>query len=279
MGAPLAFTVPLFVPANRPERFAKAADAGADAVILDLEDAVAAPAKDAARAALRADFASVPVLVRVNGLGTPWHAADMAALAGGGFAAVMVPKAEAGEAFAALCAAAPVPVIALVETARGLADARRIAQTAHVARLAFGSIDFCADFGCAHGREALLAARSELVLASRLAGLPPPIDGVTTAIDNAEAIAGDARHARDLGFGGKLAIHPRQIAAIRAGFAPDEAEIAWARKVLASGDGAAAIDGAMVDEPVRIRARAILGRLGKASPGPAPHMLSEGRLP
>lgn len=279
MGAPLAFTVPLFVPANRPERFAKAADAGADAAILDLEDAVAADAKDAARAALRADFATVPVLVRVNGLGTPWHAADMAALAGRAFAAVMVPKAEAGEAFTALCAAAPIPVVALVETARGLADARRIAQTAHVARLAFGSIDFCADLGCAHGRDALLAARSEVVLASRLAGLVPPIDGVTTAIDDADAVCGDARHARDLGFGGKLAIHPRQITSIRAGFAPDAAEIAWARKVLASGDGAAAVDGAMVDEPVRIRARVILGRTAEPLASVVPPPSQERRQP
>jgi len=279
MGAPLDFTVPLFVPADRPDRFAKAADAGADAVILDLEDAVATDAKDAARAALRSDFASVPLLVRVNGLGTPWHAADMAALAGRAFAAVMVPKAEAGEAFAALCAASPVPVIALVETARGLAGARLIAQTAHVARLAFGSIDFCADLGCAHVREALLAARSELVLASRLAGLVPPIDGVTTAIDDADVICGDARHARDLGFGGKLAIHPRQIAAIRAGFTPDEAEIAWARKVVGSADGAAAIDGAMVDEPVRIRARAILGRTAEPLAGVAPPTSHERRQP
>ena len=272
----LDFAVPLFVPADRPERFEKAAAAGADAVILDLEDAVAADAKDAARAALRSGFASVPVLVRVNGLGTPWHVADMAALAGHAFSAVMVPKAEAGEAFEALCKASSAPVVALVESARGLADARRIAGTANVARIAFGSIDFCADLGCAHIRDALQAARCELVLASRLAGLVAPIDGVTTAIDDADAISGDARHARDLGFGGKLAIHPRQIAPIRAGFAPDDAEVAWARKVLASGDGAAAVDGAMVDEPVRLRARAILGRLVE-QPGAASQSFSKGR--
>lgn len=269
-GAPLNFTVALFVPANRPERFVKAAAAGADAVILDLEDAVAPASKDEARAALRADFASAPVLVRINGLGTSWHAADVAALPGRNFAAVMVPKAEAGAPFAAFCAACPIPVIALVETARGLADARLISRTTNVARLAFGSVDFCADIGCAHVRDALLAARSELVLASRLAGLAPPIDGVTTAIDDVPSIAADARHARDLGFGGKLAIHPRQISTIRAGFAPDDAEIAWARKILASGDGAIAVDGAMVDEPVRIRARAVLDRLNEANGAPAP---------
>lgn len=254
--------VPLFVPANRPKRFEKAAVAGADAVILDLEDAVAADAKDGARAALRGGFTPLPLLVRVNGLGTPWHEADMAALAGKGFAAVIVPKAESSEAFAGLCATSPVPVIALIESARGLADARRIAANPNVARLAFGSIDFCADLSCAHSREALFAARSELVLASRLAGLAAPVDGVTTAIDDIELIADDTRHACALGFGGKLCIHPRQIEAIRTGFAPDAAEIAWARRVLASGDGATAVDGAMVDEPVRIRARAVLKRAG-----------------
>lgn len=250
----------LFVPGDRPERFAKAARSGADAVIIDLEDAVASERKDSARAALRGDFGCRPILVRVNGIGTPWHAADMAALAGHGFAAVIVPKAEASLAFGALCEASALPVIALIEGARGLADARRIASTRNVVRIAFGSVDFCADLGCAHSREALLAARGELVLASRLAGLPAPIDGVTTIIDDATLIANDARHARALGFGGKLCIHPRQIDAIHAGFAPSEAEIAWARKVLASGDGAVAVDNAMVDEPVRVRARDTLAR-------------------
>ncbi|QEL27324.1 CoA ester lyase (plasmid) [Bosea sp. F3-2] len=262
MSASLDFLVPIFVPGNRPDRFEKAAAAGADAIIVDLEDAVAAEAKDEARAALRCGFSSLPILVRVNGVGTPWHEADMAALPGNGLAAVVVPKAEGGEGFAVLCEASPVPVVALIESARGLADARRIAAMRNVVRIAFGSIDFCADLGCAHSREALLAARNELVLASRLAGLVAPIDGVTTALNDAALISNDARHARDMGFGGKLCVHPRQIDAIRSGFAPDEAEIAWARKVLASGDGAAAVDGGMVDEPVRIRARAILKRAG-----------------
>lgn len=262
MSRPLDFLAPLFVPANRPERFEKAAASAADAIILDLEDAVAIDAKDAVRSALRDDFTDKPILVRINGIGTPWRTADMAAIDGRRFAAVIVPKAEAGSAFSALCTSSPVPVIALIESAVGIAEARRIATTDKVARLAFGSIDYCADLGCAHSREALLLARSELVLASRLGGLPAPIDGVTTAIDDAALISDDARHARELGFGGKLCIHPRQVEAIRAGFAPSEAEIAWARRVLASGDGAAAVDGAMVDEPVRIRARAILKRAG-----------------
>src|SRR5690606_29273488 len=135
------------------------------------------------RATLRGRFTSLPILVRINGIGTPWHEADIAALSGYDFAAVVVPKAEATGAFAALCETSPLPVVALVENARGLADARLIATTGNVVRLAFGSIDFCADLGCAHVREALLAARSEIVHASRLAGLPAPIDGITTAIN------------------------------------------------------------------------------------------------
>ena len=226
-------------------------------------------AKEAARAALRADFSPLPVLVRINSVGTPWYRDDLAAARSLPFAAILLPKAELGPALPPASAgigAAPLPIIALIETARGLADARQIAAHPDVSRLAFGSIDYCADLGLAHTREALLAARSELVLAARLAGQIPPLDGVTTAIDDAALITDDARNARDLGFGGKLAIHPRQIAALLAGFRPDAAEIAWARKILASGDGAAAVDGSMVDEPVRLRARSILSR--SASPTP-----------
>ncbi|SDN41714.1 CoA ester lyase [Ensifer sp. YR511] len=257
------FIAPLFVPGDRPERFEKAASSGADAIIIDLEDAVASSSKDVARAQLRTDFTDLPILVRVNGENTPWHAMDIAAVRGAQFAAIIVPKAELGGAFADLAQSSSVPVIALIESAKGLSQARQIASLAGVSRLVFGSVDFCADVGCSHTRDALLWARSELVLASRLAGLPGPVDGVTTSIDDAELISSDARYALDLGFGGKLAIHPRQIEAIRSGFRPQASEIEWARRVVASGEGAAAVDGAMVDEPVRIRARSILSRIAE----------------
>ena len=253
---------PLFVPGHRPERFAKAATSGADAVILDLEDAVPADAKDAARANLRADL-GCPVFVRINGAGTPWHAADLAAALSLPLTAILLPKSEASaDRDMLLGRQGPIPIIALVETARGLADARRIASAPGVARLAFGSVDYCADLNAAHTREALLSARCELVLASRLSGRPAPIDGVTTTLDDEAAVASDARHARELGFTGKLCIHPRQVGPALAGFRPDDGDIEWARRVLASGEGAVALDGAMVDEPVRIRARATLARLG-----------------
>lgn len=254
------FFAPLFVPANRPERFAKAAASGADAIILDLEDAVARDAKDAARAALSASFTSLPVLVRINAVGTPWFSQDIAAIAAlPAVAGVMLPKAEA-TSIATLAGQTDRAVVALIESARGLADARIVAAHPAVTRLAFGSIDYAADIGSAHTRETLLFARCEIVLASRLAGLVAPLDGVTTVIDDAGVTEAEARYARDLGFGGKLCIHPKQIAPTLAGFAPTEAEIAWARKVIASGDGAANVDGAMIDEPVRIRARRILGQ-------------------
>jgi citrate lyase subunit beta/citryl-CoA lyase len=256
---------PLFVPANRPERFAKAAASGADAVILDLEDAVAAEAKDRARAALDTGFTDLPVIVRINACGTEWHEADVAAVAALRPAGVILPKAEDAEMVAGVAAALDgVPVIALVETARGLANARAMAA-AGVARLAFGSVDFCADLACAHLREVLLPVRLELVLASRLAGIAAPIDGVTVQLDDLSVSHDDAAHARALGMTGKLCIHPRQITEVRRAFAPTEKEIDWARRVIASGDGAASVDGAMVDEPVRIRARAILAEAGSGA--------------
>ncbi|MFB9950553.1 HpcH/HpaI aldolase/citrate lyase family protein [Rhizobium puerariae] len=257
------FTVPLFVPGNRPERFTKAAASGADAIIVDLEDAVPADAKEAARASLDTDFTHLPVFLRINGEGTPWHSDDLRAAAALSFAGVIVPKAELGGDLAALAATSSTPLLALIETARGLAEARQIAALPGVERLIFGSVDFCADLGCAHTREALRYARSELVMSSRLAELSAPVDGVTTAIGEIELVMEDARHALELGFGGKLAIHPKQIAPILAGFSPEAWEVDWANRVLASGDGAARVDGAMVDEPVRMRARAILARAAR----------------
>lgn len=254
--------VPLFVPADRPDRFPKAAASRADALILDLEDAVAPSGKAAARAALRADFTALPIFVRINGVGTSWHDDDVAAIADLPLAALVLPKAEFGPAIDTVLAgpAGRFPFIALIETASGLARARDLAALPGVARLAFGSIDYCADLGCAHTREALLGARSELVFASRLGGLPPPLDGVTTAIDDEKLITDDARYASELGFEGKLCIHPRQIEPALAGFRVAPGDIATARAILASGSGVAAVNGQMVDEPVRARARALLAR-------------------
>lgn len=256
----LDFRTALFVPANRPGRYKKAADASPGAVILDLEDSVAAPDKDSARSALRTDFTRLPVILRMNSFGSPWFERDLEAAASLPFTGLMVPKsADIGELEQiAAGAAGRLPIVALIETARGVAEARRIAALPQVARLAFGSIDYCADLDCEHSREALLAARSELVLASRLAGKPAPLDGVTASIDDLELVEADAHHGRSLGFGGKMCIHPHQIEPVLRGYQPTQAELEWAGRVLDSTDGAIRIDGAMVDEPVRMRARQIL---------------------
>ncbi|KZL15497.1 Citrate lyase subunit beta-like protein [Pseudovibrio axinellae] len=253
---------PLFVPADRPDRFEKAAASGADAVILDLEDAVAHDNKDTARSALSTSFTELPVLVRINPVGTPWIENDLAALRGLACAGVILPKAEGPTSIAVVSEAlgGDLPVMALIESANGLAQTRTIAADPSVCRLIFGSIDYCADLGCAHERDALLHARSELVLASRLAGIAAPIDGVTTQLDDLSKTRSDAAYARTLGMSGKLCIHPRQIAEVRQAFTPTDSEINWARRVLSSGDGAVLVDGAMVDAPVRIRAQRILAQ-------------------
>ena len=249
---------PLFVPATSPERFAKAAASGADAVIIDLEDAVASNEKVSARDALRSAKGSF--LVRINGSNTPWFADDVAACKALDVAAIMLPKVErVAEIDHLNMLSNNIPVIALIESAFGLANARAIASSG-VARLAFGSLDFAVDLGCAHEPDALLFARSELVMASRLAGIAAPLDGVTVAIDDSVLLQEDSRRAASFGFGGKLCIHPKQIETVLTAFRPSADEIAWAERImLAADDGVVNVGGTMVDVPVRLRAQRILG--------------------
>ena len=262
----IACDFPLFVPGNKPDRFAKAIAAAHDAVVIDLEDAVTAEEKATSRDALvdqkdLLDRAAVSVFIRVNGRNTKWYADDVACCADLPIAGVILPKSQSGEDLRALASALPGEMLrlALIETAAGLVEVASIARQA--SRLVFGSIDFCADLGCEHDRLALLRPRQDLVLWSRLAGLPAPIDGVTTALRDEDLIREDAAHAAMLGFGGKLLIHPAQIPAALAGFAPSDADTAWAQRVLDGSSGeAVAVDGAMVDAPVLVRAQAILDR-------------------
>ena len=265
-------TLFLFVPADRPERLAKAVAARADAVIVDLEDAVAPDAKARGREALREAgealaAAACPLLLRINPVGAPGHGDDLALAASLPFAGVVLPKAETAAEIEGVERATGRPVVALIESARGLANARSLAEAAR--RLAFGSFDFAADLGCRHERDALLLARLELVLASRLAGCAGPIDGVTATTRDMGEIEADAAYATGLGFTGKLLIHPAQVAPARAGCGFSWDEIAWATKVLASGrqGGAVALDGEMVDAPVRMRAETMLRRAGRLPAG------------
>jgi citrate lyase subunit beta/citryl-CoA lyase len=255
----------LFVPGNRPDRFAKAIATAADLVIVDLEDAVPQDKKAEARdAVVKWLSASGRSAVRVNGTRTIHYQQDVATLAGlPGLSAVVVPMADDPGALAALHQAlgAGVEIVALIETALGLVRALELASAPGVSRLAFGHLDFAADIDSGIEDEAMLMARSTLVVASRAAGLPGPVDGVTTALDD-PALAGlEAARARGLGFAGKLCIHPSQVEAVNTAFSPTAAELTWARHIIeVSPTGASRVDGHLVDAPVIARARTILAR-------------------
>lgn len=252
----------LFVPGDRPERFAKAAASGAHEVILDLEDAVAPAAKLQARDAVAAWLAlGKAAVVRINAADTPWFAEDLAMLQAAASGGLMLPKAEADAL--AHCAALLEGrhLIALLETVRGYMQLRRLAAEPGLSRLAFGSVDFGAESGIDDESDAMLAIRTQIVLESCHAGLAAPIDGVSLELSDAGLIGQHALRSRQLGFGGKLCIHPRQVAAVNTAFQPTAAEVQWAHAVLAAFEASqgavTTVDGKMVDKPVVDRARRI----------------------
>ncbi|WP_029005281.1 HpcH/HpaI aldolase/citrate lyase family protein [Azorhizobium doebereinerae] len=256
----------LFVPADRPERFEKAAAAGADGVILDLEDAVPFERKDPARDAVIAWPGSRRCILRINPFGTQWFSRDLEMAARADIRTIMVPKADP-ESLAAVHAVlgGEVGLIALVETVDGYMRLREVCRQAGVVRLAFGNLDFGMDSGLDDG--ALDGVRVQIALESRFAGLVPPIDGVCAALKDEDAIGREARLAKGRGYGGKLCIHPAQVAPVNAAFLPSDADLAWARRILDAvaqgGAGAIAVDGKMVDRPVVERARAITAAGGQ----------------
>jgi citrate lyase subunit beta / citryl-CoA lyase len=271
----------LFVPANRPERYAKALACGAGAVIIDLEDAISPDDKPAARLQLEAAFADVPaadrvrLLVRINASGTKWHSADLALvgkLAHLGLAGVVLPKAESADQLTHLAASVghACALLPMIESAAGLEAVDQIASSPQVARLLFGNLDFQADLGMACGPDEaeLQPVRMALVMASRLAGLAPPVDGVTAATGDLGQVQKDAERSRRSGFGARLCIHPAQVPVVNAALAPTAAELDWARRVIQAGEaaktGVFTLDGRMVDAPVLLLARRLLGLVGEA---------------
>ena len=264
----------LFVPGDRPERFAKALASGADAVVLDLEDAVLPAAKAAARRAV-AEFLHTTqgsdvaqrLVLRVNAEDTPGFAADCELLALHPGPALMLPKARTVPVLAALQQLQPgLRVLPLVESATGLLGAAALAAAPGVQRLVFGTLDYALDLGLdgeLAGTVGLDAAASHLALVSRAAGIASPVAGVTPAIDDDALLRAELARARAHGFGAKLCIHPKQVATIHAALAPTADELAWARRVLAAAEGAAGavqLDGRMVDRPVIDKARRLLAR-------------------
>ena len=276
----------LFLPADRLERLDKALASSADALVIDLEDAVASEAKAPARQGLARRWpalnasARARIVLRVNAATSPWHAEDLALLAQlPGLGAVMLAKAECPDALSRLAQALPgLPLLPLVESARGLQRVQALADSAQVLRLAIGHVDLQLDLGLpADGDAAILGpARWSLVLASRCAELPAPIDGVSLEIHDRESVLAAARRSRRTGFTGKLCIHPAQLDPVHQGLAPTEAELVWAQRVLAAvaaargrvGAGALQLDGRLIDAPVEAQARRLLALAGQPLHGP-----------
>ncbi len=257
----------LFVPATRPDRFAKAAASGADRVIVDLEDAVAPDEKaDARRGLMTATIPrDVPVYVRVNSALTPWFEEDLGVARTLAIRGVLLPKADSpAHVERVLAAIAPQHVVVpIIETAAGLWNVLDVARCPRVERLVFGALDFTLDTGIHDADGAFDAVRSRIVVASKVAGIAPPVDLVTLAIDDQEQLRRHAARSRSFGFGGKLCIHPKQIPITNDAFRPSDEEVAWARAVLDElssrpEDAVFVHRGELVDRPVIQRAKQII---------------------
>jgi citrate lyase subunit beta / citryl-CoA lyase len=261
----------LFVPGDRPERFAKAVASGADVVVLDLEDAVLPAAKTLAREAI-GDFLASPaerhaLAVRINAEGSAWFDDDLALLARHAGVALMLPKAERPQTLATVHARCTgIAVLALIESAAGVLAAEALAAAPGVQRLVFGTLDYALDLGLEGELATTLGldhAASRLALASRAAGIAAPVAGVTPSIDDTALLLAELARARAHGFGAKLCIHPKQVAAVHAALAPSAEELLWAQRVLQAAEGSAGavqLDGRMVDKPIIERARRIVAR-------------------
>lgn len=259
----------LFVPGSRPERFAKALAAGADAVIIDLEDAVESEHKASARDHIR-EFASASpdntFLIRVNDATTPWFDDDLALCASlKTVTAVVLPKAET-RAQVDQAAQTGKAVLPIVESARGVLALAELAASPDVMRLSFGSLDMMLELGITPDTPAahtlLEHVRCQILLHSTAQGLAQPLDGVFPDFSDLPGLQKHALHIKHMGFAGMLCIHPKQIAPIHEAFMPSTEEQDWARRVVEiadrTGSFAFQVDGKMVDVPVIQRARQIL---------------------
>ena len=231
----------LFLPASNPRAIARARQAGADLVVLDLEDAVKPADKDSARDAAVEALASewpMPVAVRVNGVGSDWHSLDLDAAASSGADFVVVPRAASAHLVRGVADVVGKPVLAMIETATGVLAAAAIAPV--TAGLIAGTNDLRADLRLPldAGREPISTALQTVVLAARAAGVPA-FDGVFNQLTDTDGFEAECRHGRMLGFDGKSLIHPDQIAGCHRVFAPTAGEIERARKLVAAFDGGA----------------------------------------
>ena len=274
----------LFVPGNRPERFEKAARSGADVIILDLEDGVPPADKVNARACIEREWPrlkpiGVPVVVRINALSSGYASEDLAWLARlDAPAAVMLPKAESAEPIARVHnALKSLPVLPLIESAAGYAALPSVAAAPGVMRLFLGHIDFMVDTGlqCDEDEAEVAPLRFAMAMATRANQLASPVDGVTVQITDLDRLRRDMRRGVRFGFGGKMCIHPSQVAVIHEALAPTDEELRWAQRVLeadeAAGGAAVQLDGRLIDLPVVLQARRTVARTrGPAGGEPPP---------
>lgn len=272
----------LFAPGNHARRVEKALSLQADAVILDLEDAVAVSEKIATRDPVAAALGQKrhgALYVRVNAFTTEWCYADLVSVTRMGLDGIVLPKVESPDQLRAVdwllrnleaergLVLGWIDLVPIIETALGMREVAAIAASGtRVKRLAFGAGDYTLDLGMVWSRDEaeLLPARSAVVMASRAAGIEPPIDTVWADLRDPEGFARAAAHAAALGFQGKMCIHPDQIAVTNAAFSPSAAQLTWAARVIAAFDEAEAkglasiqLDGQFIDYPIVQRARQV----------------------
>ena len=278
----------LFAPANHARHAQRVFESAADAAVLDLEDAVPPAGKLAARVSALAALArprTCAGYVRVNSFATPWCHGDLVAVVAPGTDGIVLPKAESAEQLRTLAwlignlererglPAGAIDLLPLVETARGIMALEEICSASpRVRRVAFGGGDYTLDLGLTWtaAEDELAFARARLVHCARAAGIEPPIDTVQLQLRDSERFRASAARARQLGFQGKLCIHPDQVPIANAAFGPTAAEIARARAVVtafeaaeAAGSAAIEVDGQFVDYPVLHAARRVLALAGR----------------
>ncbi|BDW84351.1 MULTISPECIES: HpcH/HpaI aldolase/citrate lyase family protein [Roseicyclus] len=269
----------LYIPGSRDRALEKAKELPADAIIFDLEDAVAVEEKVNARALLaerlaEGGYGNRALIVRINGMDTPWGAEDLAAMMEIGPEAILLPKVGSAADVAAVAAmldahprTAGTQIWAMMESPVGILNAAEIARAPRMAGFVMGTNDLAKDLGC-RTRGAMHMALQHCLLAARAAGIVC-VDGVYNAFRDEEGLARECAEGRDFGFDGKTLIHPAQIAIANAAFAPSEAEIELARRQIAAyeeavarGEGVAVVDGQIVENLHVDTARATLAKAG-----------------
>jgi citrate lyase subunit beta/citryl-CoA lyase len=275
----------LFAPGNHARRVEKALTLPTDAVILDLEDAVAISEKPATRALVVKAFShggQCKLYVRVNAYTTEWCYADIVAITGPGLDGIILPKVETSDQLRSVdwllsnlerergLTVGGIDLVPIIETALGMSNIGAIASSgSRTKRLAFGAGDYTLDLGMVWSSDEteLLPARSAVVMASRAAGIEPPLDTVWADLRDTDGFSRSAERAAALGFQGKMCIHPDQIAVTNAAFSPSEQQLSWARRVIAAFEQAEAkglasiqLDGQFIDYPIVQRARQVASR-------------------